>query len=126
MISPILMSLSMLSAPETMIQKTDPPIACQPKALDATQRKRQKELLGVVRGKIQKTIELDNGFALQVPNDPATTLQVAEWINLERRCCGFSEFALEWRLDDTVWVKLTGKAGVKEVLAAEMGIGEKR
>lgn len=33
------------------------------------------------------------------------------------------EFAIEWRLDDTFWVKLTGKAGVKEVFAAEMGVG---
>ena len=32
------------------------------------------------------------------------------------------EFALEWRLDDSVWVRLTGAPSVKEVLAAEMGI----
>lgn len=44
-------------------------------------------------------------------------------MSLERRCCAFAEFTIEWRMDDTVWVRLTGKAGVKEVLAAEMGIG---
>ena len=124
MLAPILMSIAMLTPAATV--QTDPPIACSPKALDITQRRRQTELLGIVRGKIQKTVELDNGFALQLPNDPATTLQVAEWISLERRCCGFAEFAVEWRLDDTVWVKLTGKTGVKEVLAAEMGVGMKR
>ncbi|MBX7184520.1 MAG: hypothetical protein K1Y01_05175 [Vicinamibacteria bacterium] len=124
MLTPILMSIAMLNiAP---VAQTDPPIACTPKALDATQRKRQTELLGIVRGKIQKTLELDNGFAVQLPNDPSTALQVAEWISLERRCCGFAEFSLEWRLDDTVWVKLTGRSGVKEVLASEMGIGPKR
>lgn len=48
---------------------------------------------------------------------------MAEWVSLERRCCAFAEFTIEWRMDDTVWVRLTGKAGVKEVLAAEMGIG---
>ena len=123
MISPILMSLSMISIPEATPQEKDPPIACHLKALDADQRKRQKELLGTVRGKIQKTVELPNGYALQMPTDHATFLQVAEWVSLERRCGGFAEFALEMRLDDTVWVKMTGKPGAKEVFAAEMGVG---
>ena len=126
MITPILMSLSMLHSFEATVQKTDPPIACHPKALDATPRKRQKELLGIVRGKIQKTVELSNGYALQMPTDHTTFLEVAEWVSLERRCCGFAEFALEMRLDDTVWVTVTGRSGAKEVLAAEMGIGVAR
>lgn len=123
-VAPILRSIAMLKP--AAAEQTDPPIACSPKAPGSMQRRRQTELLGIVRGKIQRTVELDNGFALQLPNDPATTLQVAEWVSLERRCCGFAEFAIEWRLDDTVWVRLTGKAGVKEVLAAEMSIGPKR
>ena len=126
MITPILMSLSMMSNLETTLPKADPPIACHPKALDPTQRKRQKELLGIVRGKIQKTVELPNGYALQMPTDHATFLEVAGWVSLERRCCGFAGFALEMRLDDTVWVTMTGKAGAKEVLAAEMGVGATR
>lgn len=104
-------------------QKTDPPIACRLNALDAEQRERQKELLGIVRGKIQKTVELPNGLALQMPTDHATFMEVAEWASLERRCCAFAEFVLEMRLDDTVWVTVTGRPGAKEVLAAEMGIG---
>lgn len=104
-------------------QPTDPPVACQLRALDAEQRKRQKELLGIVRGKIQQTVELLDGFALQVPNDHATFMEVAEWVSLERRCCAFAEFVLEMRLDDTIWVTVTGRPGAKEVLAAEMGIG---
>jgi len=105
------------------VQKGDPPIACQLEALDADQRQRQKELLGMVRGKILKTVELPEGFALQVPTDHATFMEVAEWVSLERRCCAFAEFVLEMRLDDTVWVTVTGRPGAKEVLAAEMGIG---
>jgi hypothetical protein len=109
-------------SPETTIQEADPPIACQLEALDESQRKRQKELLRIVRGKIQRTVELPQGYALQMPNDHATFLEVAEWVSLERRCCAFAEFALEMRLDDSVWVTLTGKPGAKEVLAAEMGL----
>ena len=109
--------------PDSNGERPDPAIACQLNSLDAAQRARQKELLGIVRGKIQRTIELPNGFSVQMPNDHATFLEVAEWVSLERRCCGFAEFALEMRLDDTVWVTVTGRPGAKEVLAAEMGIG---
>ena len=49
-------------------------------------------------------------------------VQLAEWISLERRCCPFLEFALEWKRDDSVSVRLTGEAGVKQFIAAEMGI----
>ena len=67
----------------------------------------------------------DGGVTLSLgPRKIATMdLEVAEWVSLERRCCGFAEFALEMRLDDTVWVKMTGKPGAKEVFAAEMGVG---
>ncbi len=35
-------------------------------------------------GKIPKTTELDNGFVLQLPSNPETFLEVAEWVSLER------------------------------------------
>ena len=37
----------------------------------------------------------------------------------------FLDFALEWKRDDSVRVKITGAPGVKEFLAAEMGINAK-
>ena len=101
----------------------EPPIACQLKALNAAQRARQRILVETARAKILKTSELEDGYALQFPPDQETVLELAEWLSLERRCCAFAEFAIEWRWDDTVWVRLTGGQGAKEVLAAEMGIG---
>lgn len=100
----------------------DPPIACRPGALDPLERQRQKDLLRIVRSRILKTVELPNGFALQMPAAHATFLETAEWVSLERRCCAFAAFTLELRLDDSFWVILTGRDGAKEVLAAEMGI----
>ena len=68
------------------------------------------------------TVELPNGFELQMPSTSEAFVETAEWVGLERRCCPFVEFSLEWRLDDSVWVRLTGPPGAKEVLAAEMGL----
>ena len=124
MLASVVVSLSMLHP--AVAAQSDPPIACTPKALDATQRARQKTLLAVIQKKIVRTEELGNGYALRLPNDHATFLEAAEWISLERKCCAFAEFQLEWRLDNSVWVKLTGKEGVKEVLAAEMGLVAER
>ena len=110
---------------ETLLP-ADPPIACHLKALDESQRQRQKELLRIMRSKIQSTVELPHGYALQMPNDHVTFVELAEWVSLERRCCAFAEFTLEMRLDDTVWVTMTGKSGAKKVVAAEMGVGHPR
>ena len=102
MLAQVVVSLSMLSP--TAAAHTDPPIACTPKALDTTQRARQKTLLAVIQKKILKTEELSHGYALKLPNDHATFLEAAEWVSLERKCCAFAEFNLEWRLDDSVCV----------------------
>ncbi len=104
------------------MKRTDPPIACQLGALNPVQQKRQRELLETVRGKVQATRQLPSGFELQMPPDRDGFIEIAEWISLERRCCPFVEFSLEWRLDDSVWVRLTGPPGAREVLAAEMGL----
>ncbi len=98
------------------------PIACRLTALDQAQRARQKELLGIVRGKIRRTVELEGGFELELPSDPESFMQIAEWVNLERRCCAFAEFAILSAGDGPVLVRVGGGEGAREVLAAEMGI----
>lgn len=99
-----------------------PPIACRANALDKAQRQRQQALLDTVRRTVLGKHDLPDGLTLSFPADAGVFLQLAEWISLERRCCPFLEFALEWKRDDSVSVRLTGQPGVKEFIAAEMGI----
>jgi hypothetical protein len=61
------------------------------------------------------------GIALRFAADAAAFVQLAEWISLERRCCPFLEFALEWKHADSVTVRLTGPPGAKEFMAAMIG-----
>jgi hypothetical protein len=107
-------------------QSAPVPFACRANALDKAQRQRQQALLETVRNATLATRDLPDGFSLSFPPDAALFLQLAEWISLERRCCPFLEFGLEWKLDDSVSVRLTGQPGVKEVIAAEMGIAPGR
>ena len=113
---PALLAVSVVGAS----QPGTPPLACRANALDQTQRKRQQELLGLMREKAQEKRDLSNGYAFRLSADPLLFQQAAEWIGLERRCCPFVEFSLEWKQDETVWVRLTGGPGVKEFIALEM------
>ena len=125
MLNPLILALSAL-VPVATMQSAPPPFACRANALDKTQRRRQQALLDTVRRTTLGKHELPDGLALSFPADGAIFLQLAEWISLERRCCPFVEFALEWKQDDTVSVRLTGQPGVKQVIAAEMGISPDR
>lgn len=97
-----------------------PALACRAHALDAAQRKRQQELLALMRRSAQAREELPDGYALRLPTDAALFRDAAEWIALERLCCPFVRFSLEWTPDDAVWVRFTGGPGVKEFLALEI------
>ena len=94
--------------------------ACRIDTLDERQRQRQQELLALMRRSAQAQDELADGFAFRLPADPALFQQAAEWVSLERRCCPFVQFALEWKEDDRVWVRFTGAPGVKAFLAAQI------
>ena len=113
---PVLLSLGVAGAS----QQPAPPLACRANALDQTQRKRQQELLELMRKKAEAKEELPNGYAFRLPTDSSLFREAAEWIGLERLCCPFVEFTLEWKQDDTVWVRFTGGPGVKEFLALEI------
>jgi hypothetical protein len=47
-------------------------------------------------------------------------VEVAEWITLERRCCSFLTFELDWAERDGVVLSLTGGSGVKAFLATQL------
>ena len=99
---------------------------CRIDTLDASQRRRQQELLELMRRSAEGQDERPDGYAFRLPADAGIFQQAAEWIGLERRCCPFVHFTLEWRDDDTVYATFTGPPGVKPFLAAEiLGAGER-
>jgi hypothetical protein len=125
MLNPLILAAS-ASASVATPPPAPPPLACRANALDEAQRQRQRALLEIVRRLALDTRELPDGLAVSFPADAAVFLQLAEWVGLERRCCPFLGFALEWTRDDGVSVRLTGEPGVKELIAAEMGIAPDR
>jgi hypothetical protein len=97
------------------------PIACDMSALDVGQRARHRELVRTLQVGIQGSAELADGYALRYGAEPQRFLELAEFVTLEKLCCPFLHFALEQEPGDgAVWLRLTGREGVKDFLREEL------
>ena len=98
-------------------------IACQRDvgAFGLEQRRRYERLLDAVLGNVLEVRELPNGYALRYPSDAPTIVTIAEWVTMERLCCPFLDFELHVEPESgPLWLKLSGGAGVKALLEAEI------
>ena len=108
---------------------------CNVNALNAVQRERHQKLGRLLRSAVVEKAELENGYAFvldlgRLPADAAgeafCVVEVAEWVDLESRCCPFLSFAIELEpKGKTVRLRLTGAKGAKAVLESELGLLEK-
>ena len=91
------------------------PIACNLNALTAEQRKELhrfgEQLVNAVIG----SREMADGYGFQVDSARLSAVQLAECIELWRKCCPFYEFQIDLRGEDgALWLSLRGRKGVKE------------
>jgi hypothetical protein len=95
------------------------PLACNMAAFAADERRRYAALRARITDAIEDVVELTDGYRARL-GTAVTIAEAREWIALEQRCCPFLTLGLQ---DDrgTLWLALTGPAGVKAVLAAEFG-----
>lgn len=98
------------------------PIACDMTALNSAQRERQQALMKSFHAFVQETQETNDGYAFRLAADTETILLAAEFITIERLCCPFFNFALEvGPPDDPLWLRISGREGVKEFIKMELG-----
>jgi len=108
---------------------------CNLNALNAAQRERHQKLGRLLRSAVVEKTELENGyaFALDLGRLPADSggeafcvVEVAEWVDLESRCCPFLTFGIDVEpKGKTVRLRLTGRKGVKAVLESELELFQK-
>ena len=92
-------------------------------ALSDEQRKRILILLKQIRAAGQEVRELPDGYALRLPAESATIRDVAEYIALERMCCPLFRFEMEVEQEGgPMWIRLTGREGVKDFTKLELGL----
>jgi hypothetical protein len=101
--------------------KHESPFACVESALSPAERKQHFEEYGPrLRARLQRIQELPNGYEFAFENTPETYRTLSAWMFQERLCCPF--FDLELRIDregGPLWLKLTGREGVKQFITAE-------
>jgi hypothetical protein len=97
------------------------PIACNLGALTPAQLWRKEELGSRLWASVQETKELPDGYAFRLPADSGSLQTAGEWVGLERVCCPFFSFGVEAeREGGPVWLRLTGREGVKQFIRAEL------
>lgn len=101
--------------------QNSPVLACNLKALGAAERPRYDALMKRVRAAVRELRELRTGYALSLDEKAISLVEVAEWMAMERKCCPFLRLRLSTSGNDVDWhLDLTGPAGVKALLEAEM------
>ena len=100
-----------------ILGETVPPIACNLKALTSEQRKQLEQLGEHVISAITASRELKDGYAFSVDPQKASLMDVAQWLEVWRRCCPFYEFQIDfYAADASIWLSVKGRPGVKEYI----------
>jgi hypothetical protein len=100
--------------------QTEPPIACNLRALTLEQRKQLSSLGDQALAAITQSRDLPDGYAFHI--DPArfTIQDAAQLLDLWRKCCPFYEFRIDFHAADaSMWLSITGRPGVKEFFPAD-------
>ena len=102
------------------LAQTEPPIACNLKALTAAQRKELGVTGGHAIAAITSSRELADGYAFRIDPARASIVDVAQWLDLWRRCCPFYEFEIDLHAaDGGMWLSVKGRPGVKEYIPVD-------
>ena len=106
-----------------VLQAGEVPITCNPGAFTADERGKWqalgKRLIAGTKGRR----ELANGFAFEFDRTAETLREVAEFVEFESKCCPFVDSTVRVLSGGRgVVLEMTGREGVKEMLAAELGI----
>jgi hypothetical protein len=98
------------------------PFACDMTAIAPEKRSAHLTNIDKLFRLVESVRELPSGYAFQFPNESDVLLTAAEFISLERLCCPFFGFAIEVeREGGALWLKVTGREGVKPFIIAEIG-----
>ena len=104
-----------------MSDKNQSPLACDMTAIPAEQRPRHLEKSREFFSQIEETRELPNGYEFRFADEPNVLTQLADFVSLEKLCCPFLRFEIEVEAENgPVWLRLTGREGVKEFIREEI------
>lgn len=99
------------------------PIACDLSALNEQEQQRRSQLASRLLDAAHEIVSVADGYMFRFDEAETDLREVAEFISLERRCCPFLELKIEiGNQKDSIDLHIHGREGVKEFVAAELGI----
>jgi mercuric ion transport protein len=104
------------------VSTTAPELVCVPSAIPPTERKAHFELArDLLNERAQERVVLPDGYAVRFPAEALAA--VARFVSNERKCCPFMTFELTLSSGaDSLWLRMTGPEGTREVLDAELNL----
>jgi len=104
-----------------MSEKNQSPLACDMTAIPAEQRSLHLAQSRELFSQIEETRELPDGYEFRFADEPNVLQGLADFVSLEKLCCPFLNFAIEIEAESgPIWLRLTGREGVKEFIKEEV------
>jgi len=101
-------------------EKKETPFYCNIKVLSVAERAHKKQIGEKMAASQVETKELPYGYAYRYRPGGVSLVELADWVESERRCCPFFDMAIETKREGgPVWLKITGRQGVKEFIRGE-------
>jgi hypothetical protein len=102
-------------------------LVCNLNAIDPQARVQHSITTAELFHSVQAIRELPDGYAFLLPNETMLLRKAVDFIANERLCCPFFGFTLEIEPEGgALWLRLTGREGVKPFIQAERagGLGD--
>ena len=102
--------------------RKESPVACDMTAIESGRREQHIATSREVFRAMTEIEELPDGYAFRLSSEPDILVKAAEFISLEKICCPFLSFVIEVKAEGgPVWLRLTGREGVKAFIREEVG-----
>lgn len=109
-----------MNAPSGAVRERKP-IACDLSAIPADRREEHVLTAPELIRSAQFVQELPNGYAFRYINTGDRFMDLAHFVDCERRCCPFFGFEIQIEPESgDLWLKLTGREGVKEMFREDL------
>lgn len=95
-------------------------LVCDLSVFTAEERENHMADSRALFGRALEVRDLPDGYAVRLPAESETLMQMAEFIRYDRLCCPFIAFGIEVEANGgPMWLRLTGGAEIKAGLVGE-------
>jgi hypothetical protein len=93
---------------------------CNTKSLSIVEWAHKRQISQKMKIARAERKELSNGYAFRFRPEAVSLIDLADWVSSEARCCPFFGMSIEVEPDGgPLWLRLTGKEGVKQFIRME-------